>query len=110
RTGGGEGPTRRLCGGLGLGPGGLVERLMLAQLKADAVDLGLGSLVALEGGDGDAAVNICAGYLFQNVRALFPRGAQEGVEVALGEQHRPAELVEVEPDPGRDLDAGLTLA
>ena len=64
----------------------------------------LGGAQAVVDGDGDAAVDGGSGDLFEQRRAFVRRGAEEGGEVALRQQHGAGEALVVHP--GEFFDGG----
>ena len=84
--------------------------LPLSTPEGTSVELGALLTLAAVGALAESTVEIGAGHRLEQFAALALVGLEEPVELALREQHRAAELVEVEPDGAADEREGVGLA
>jgi hypothetical protein len=77
---------------------GIVEHRPVGHPRQEAVEGLARRLLFLVGPLGEPPVDVGAGHPLEQQAPLLDGGAQEGVELALGQEHRAAELVEGEAD------------
>src|SRR5690606_36448085 len=88
----------------------VVEQAQLLALASDQLELALGLLGALEGAAAELAIQPRARHALEQLGPLAAAGLEERRELALAQEHRAAELIEVEAEAGLDGRERVALA